>query len=215
MADKETFDNERWLKTLASSSAQIDARDESLDAEALQLQRALQSRAVKLDEGVPTADRGLFARLERSLETEGLTFATSAPWWRRFLVQIGSPGDSVTVLGGVGARWKSVPVIASVAVIAAVIAVMTLMRPQGRSVDAGFLTTRGAQVLIVDDLEQKKNELIRGFEAAGETPNVAPLKDGGISLEVRATEKVLEFLADQRILPKVENGRLVLVLQAK
>src|ERR1035437_4454969 len=182
--DKE---DEQWLNALAG---QPDPNaDPQVNRQAEALRRALQARSEMLAAKVPTADAAQYEQLMFRLRREGL--ASSQNRWRNPMLW----GLAATVVLVVGVVFQ-----------------------------AGFLhqdqddahTLRGGQstVLIVAEPEVRLAELVAGLRTAGEEPTVKREADGRIVLTVKGTEKVLEYLATQRIEPTLDHGKLTIELRS-
>ena len=182
--DKE---DEQWLNALAGQSDPN--ADPQVNRQAEALRRALQARSGMLAAKVPTADAAQYQKLMFRLRREGL--ASSQNRWRDPMLW----GLAATVVLVVGVVFQ-----------------------------AGFLhqdqddanTLRGGQstVLIVAEPEVRLAELLAGLRAAGEEPSIKREANSRIMLTVKGTEKVLEYLATQRIEPTLDHGKLTIELRS-
>jgi hypothetical protein len=180
-------EDEQWLNALAGQPDQH--ADLQVNRQAEALRRALQARSGMFDAKVPTADAAQYQKLMFRLRREGLTSSQN--------------------------RWRS-PMLWGLAA--------TVVLVVGVVFQAGFLhqdqddanTLRGGQstVLIVAEPEVRLAELLAGLRAAGEEPSIKREANGRIVLTVKGTEKVLEYLATQRIEPTLDQGTLTIELRS-
>ena len=187
MTTDQDKENEQWLDALAGK---VDpAADSKLNQQAESLRRALKARSNVLASQVPVADDAQYQQMLFRLRREGL--ATSSRDWRSPMLW----GIAATLVMGIG-----------------VVIQMGNFDPDGYEKDI----LRGAEhatVLIVADPEARLSELQAGLQIAGETPKIDRLANGQIVLTVKATEKVLAYLLEQRLEPDVSGGHLVLRLE--
>lgn len=183
--DKE---DEQWLSALAGQP-DPDA-DSKLNRQAEALRRALQARAEKFGAKVPKADAAQYQQLMFRMRREGL--ASSHHGWRNPMLW----GLAATVVLGVGV----------------VIQMGGLHQEQD---EANTLRGGGKSiVLIVAEPEMRLAELLAGLRAAGEEPSIKREADGRIVLTVKGSDKVLEYLATQRIEPALDQGKLTIELRS-
>ena len=183
-SDKE---DEQWLSALAGRSDP--AADPAINLQAESLRRALQAQSAKLDQAVPIADEAQYQRLLFRLREEGLLGADR----QRRKIQLWAL--AATVVLGVGV----------------VVQMGGLYR--GQDDEANILRGGGkATVLVVENPEVRLTELLAGLKAAGEEPMVKREADGRIMLTVKRSDKVLDYLATQRIEPVVTDGSITLLL---
>lgn len=183
--DKE---DEQWLSALAGQS-DPDA-DPKLNRQAEALRRALQARAEKLETKVPAADAAQYQQLMFRMRREGL--ASPHHGWRNPMLW----GLAATVVLVVGVVFQT----------------GGLHQDQD---DANTLRGGGqSTVLIVTEPEVRLAELVTRLRTAGEEPTVKREADGRIVLTVKGTEKVLEYLATQRIEPTLDHGKLTIELRS-
>ena len=183
-SDKE---DEQWLSALAGRSDP--AADPAINLQAETLRRALQAQSAKLEQAVPVADEAQYQRLLFRLREEGLLGADH----QRRKIQLWAL--AATVVLGVG--------------------VVVQMGGLYRGQDDEANTLRGggkATVLLVENPEVRLTELLTGLKAAGEEPWVKRESDGRIMLTVKRSDKVLDYLATQRIEPVVTDGSITLLL---
>ena len=80
--------------------------------------------------------------------------------------------------------------------------------------DADTLRGGGkATVLVVDNPEVRLVELLSGLKAAGVEPVVKRETGGLILLTAKSSDRVLDYLREQRIEPMVVDGMVTLSLQ--
>ncbi len=70
-----------------------------------------------------------------------------------------------------------------------------------------------ATVMIVQNPESRLVELLAGLKAAGAEPVVKRETGGRILVTVKSSDKVLDYLREQRIEPMVVDGMVTLSLQ--
>lgn len=139
---------------------------------------------------VPTADTAQYQQLLFRLRREGL--ASSRSRWRNHMLW----GLAATVVLGVGVVFQ----------------MGGLQHDQD---DANTLRGGGqSTVLIVPEPEVRLAELLAGLKATGEEPTIKREVDGRIVLTVKGSEKVLEYLATQRIEPTLDHGKLTIELRS-
>ena len=180
--------DEQWLSALAGQP-DLDA-DPQVNLQAQALRRTLKTRSEMLEGQVPTADATQYEQLMFRLRREGLT-ASRRGWQNPMLW-----GLAATVVLGVGV-------------------VIRMGGPAHDQDDANTLRGGGqSTVLIVAEPEVRLAELLVGLRATGEEPTIKREADGRIVLSVNGTDKVLEYLAGQRIEPTLAQGKVIIELRA-
>ena len=229
--DKE---DEQWLSALAGQPDP--GADPKLNLQAEALRRVLMAKKELLETQVPVADAARYQQLLFRLRRENLpdspehglvsqedSLACASPWRGRKRLQseddyedrqvkFPADGESLKTLKPI---WRNPTLWGLAATVVLVVGVVF---------QAGFLhqdqddahTLRGGQstVLIVAEPEVRLAELVAGLRTAGEEPTVKREADGRIVLTVKGTEKVLEYLATQRIEPTLDHGKLTIELRS-
>ena len=184
VTDKE---DDQWLNALAGRPDP--ATDSVVNQQAEALRRVLQAQRAKLEDSVPQADDTQYQQLLFRLKREGLLKA-NRPWHNPMLW-----GLAATLVLGVG-----------------VVLQMGGIYPGQDDAD----TLRGggkATVLVVDNPEVRLVELLSGLKAAGVEPVVKRETGGLILLTAKSSDRVLDYLREQRIEPMVVDGMVTLSLQ--
>lgn len=181
-------EDEQWLSALAGQPDH--GADPKLNLQAESLRRALKARSAMLEAKVPTADAAQYQQLMFRLRREGL--ASSQNRWRNPMLW----GLAATVVLVVGVVFQT----------------GGLHQDQD---DANTLRGGGqSTVLTVAEPEVRLAELLAGLRAAGEESTIKHEADGRIVLTVKGSDKVLEYLAGQRIEPTLEQGKLTIELRS-
>ena len=188
MTQAQDKEDEQWLKALAGQPDS--GADSQLNQQASALRRTLKARSEMLEVQVPTADATQYEQLMFRLRREGLT--GSRRGWQNPMLW----GLAATVVLGVG-----------------VVIQMGGLHPQP---DEANILRGGGQstVLLVAEPEVRLAELLVGLRAAGEETTIRRETDGRIVLSVKGTDKVLEYLAGQRIEPTLAQGKVTIELRA-
>lgn len=179
-------EDDQWLDALAGQSDPSASPKINRQAEALR--RALAARKDLLDAQVPEADARQYEQILFRLRQEGLT--GSHRMWSSPVVW----GMVATVVLGVG-----------------VVVQMAGLDP-GQD-DANVMRGGQSTVLIVEFPEVRLAELLDGLKSAGESPSVKKESVGSIVLIVKGTDRVLDYLAAQQIVPTSENGFVTIELR--
>jgi hypothetical protein len=186
MATTPNKEDEQWLSALAGKSDP--AADPAINQQAAALRRALQAQRSRLDKLVPDADDAQYQQLLFRLRREGLLTANRGP--RKLQLW----AIAATVVLGIGV----------------VVQMGGLQYGQDEST-----TLRGGgngTVLVVPNPEARLTEILAGLKAAGAEPEVKREPGGRIVLKIAGSEKVLEYLATQRVEPAIANGTITLTL---
>ena len=232
--DKE---DEQWLNALAGRSDP--AADGVVNQQAEALRRALQAQRAKLEESVPQADDTQYQQFLFRLKREGLLKdleiaeipsdrhrEAASPW--RSMREPPKAVDSRATLATTKTGMFKVPIfpktqrpwnnpmlwgLAATLVIGVGVVVQMGGLYPGQD-DAETLRGGGkATVLVVDNPEVRLVELLAGLKAAGVEPVVKRETGGRILVTVKSSDKVLDYLREQRIEPTVVDGMVTLLLQ--
>ena len=184
--------DQQWLNALAGkpdTDADADA-DAETNLQAAALRSALKARSNLLGSNVPTADDAQYQKLMFRLRREGLS-SSEFGWKNPMFWSL-----AATVVLGVGV-------------------VIQMGGLQQNEDEANILRgDNNSTVLVVTEPDVRMKELQAGFKSAGEEPSIKREADGRIVLKVKATEKVLDYLAQQRIEPLVTDGSITLTLMS-
>lgn len=231
-------DNDDWLSAL-SGEPRLGA-DKYVNAQAEAIRNALARRAAELDEEAPKASDAGYHRLLFRLKREGyigpeaekklankLAAANDSPSSH---VRTGTydlpPAMRSANSGTPAARhdtstiqdkktwWNPALGMAAVFVIGA--ALVFYMQVSGHKEEDPFAVRGGAAtVLIVPDQNEKVIQLVETLNPLGGNVRITQEADGSISLLVKANDKVLARLAEERILPDVKDGLIKLSIVLK
>jgi hypothetical protein len=209
LPDKE---DEQWLNALAGQPDP--AADGVVNQQAEALRRVLQARRAKLDELVPQADDIQYQKLLFRLKREGL-------------IKSAGPLRNLVLWGQVQGQQAAKTLLASNSALLGMAAMLVLVvavsvQMGGRLTDqdnARNEALRGGQanVMIVENTESKLVELLVGLKAAGAAPVVNREAGGRILVTLQSSDKVLEYLREQRngSEPAVVDGMVTLSLELK
>ena len=205
-------EDEQWLNALAGHPDP--AADSMVNQQAEALRRVLQARRAKLDELVPQADDIQYQKLLFRLKREGL-------------IKRAGPLRNLVLWGQVQGQQAAKTMLASNSALLGMAAMLVLVvavsvQMGGRLTDQDYARNealRGGQanVMIVENTESKLVELLVGLKAAGAEPVVKRENGGRILVTLKSSEKVLEYLREQRngIDPAVVDGTVTLSLELK
>ncbi len=207
LPDKE---DEQWLNALAGRPDP--AADSVVNQQAEALRRVLQAQRAKLEELVPQADDAQYQQLLFRLKREGL-IKNSGPL-RNFVLwgQVKGQQAAKTMLASNSALWGMA------ATLVLVVGVIVQMGGPHTDQDVSRnAVLRGGQtnVMMVENPESRLVELLAGLKAAGAEPVVKRETGGRILVTVKSSDKVLDYLREQRngIDPAVVDGMVALSLE--
>lgn len=235
MTQAQDKEDEQWLSALAGRP-DLDA-DPKVNRQAQALRRTLKTRSEMLESKVPQADAAQYQRLLFKIRQENLlvpsktklahpedNLSAASTWRGRRPLQSEDDYENRSVnipidrknLRTASLTWRN-PVLwglaATVVLGVGVVIQMGGLYPQP---DESNILRGGGQstVLVVAEPEVRLAELLVGLRAAGEEPTIKREADGRIVLSVKGTEKVLEYLAGQRIEPTLAQGKVTIELRA-
>ena len=203
--DKE---DEQWLNALAGRADPV--ADSKVTRQAEVLRRVLKARIEMIEKQVPKADGAQYEQLLFRLRREGLTaplaVSQNPVGWR-----LAAKRAATTLIAG---EWQNSMLwgVAATLVLGVGIVIQMDVLHNDQD-DVNTLRGGGPSTLLVNEPEVHLAELLVGLRAAGEEPSVKRETDGRIVLTVKGTEKVLEYLAMQRIEPTLDQGKLTIELR--
>ena len=186
MATTPDKEDEQWLSALAGKPDP--AADPAINQQAEALRRSLQAQRSRLEKAVPEADDAQYQQLLFRLRREGLLTANRG----RRKLQLWAIAATVVLGIGVVVQMGGLP----------------FGQDEPNTLRGGGIGT----VLVVDNPEARLTEILAGLKAAGAELAVKRETGGRIVLTVEASEKVLDYLAGQRIEPMVTDGTITLTL---
>jgi hypothetical protein len=189
-------EDQDWLDALAGKTAE--GIDPLQSSQALAVRKALIERRETIEADAVTAGSIGLDKVRKRLQLEGLmkadkTNQSSITWWNRVIGILGLGA------GGNGARTMPVWGVAAVLVVA----VLVTFQVYGPQVDESQIY-RGdpkTTTLIVDNPEQRANELAVGLRPLSPTTEIIQLPAGRYRLKVQASQAVIDYLQTQRIEP--------------
>lgn len=199
----ETISNEdqHWLDALSGKTAE--GIDPLQLAQALAVRKALIERREAIEaDAVATENTGL-DKVRKRLQREGLieadrTSQSKKIWWNRVMYILG--------FGASGKGARAMPVWGVAAVL--VVAVLVTFQVYGPQVDESqiYRGDPNTTTLIVDNPEQRANELAVGLRPLSPTTEIIQLPAGRYRLKVQGSQAVIDYLQTQRIEPVVVDG---------
>jgi len=205
LPDKE---DDQWLNALAGRPDP--AADNVVNQQAEALRRALQAQRAKLEASVPQANDTQYQQLLFRLKREGL-IKNSGPL-RNFVLwgQVKGQQAAKTMLASNSALWGMAATL--------VLVVGVIVQMGGPHTDQDVSRNdvlRGGQtnVMMVENPESRLVELLAGLKEADAEPVVKRETGGRILVTVKSSDKVLDYLREQRVEPMVVDGMVTLSLQ--
>ena len=219
----------QWLNALAGQSDP--EADPKLNLQAESLRRVFMAKKELLDANVPVADAAQYEQLLFRVRRENLPslpdnkahmqemhFSTVRHATRDKSVAIPAfqhQSDEKSLKANWLARRKPMFWGLAATVVLGVGVVIRMGGPAHDQDDANTLRGGGqSTVLIVAEPEVRLAELVTGLRAAGEEPTTKHEANGRIVLTVKGSDKVLEYLATQRIEPTLDQGKLSIELRS-
>jgi hypothetical protein len=199
-------DDEYWLEALAGNP-DISA-DSAINAEAQALRRAMLKRRDALELAYENLDSGEFQRLQTRLQREGLLTKdrTNQKWLPDWLYKhLPSKNGQVAALP----IW-SLGVNAVLAVVVVVQLGVSGNAPSQQDVLRGDQGT----VLRVIDPQAKLSELMLGLDAAKARYVIQRTPEGELKLLVQVDDAALDYLIEQRMVPQVKDGLIVIRIKS-
>lgn len=199
-------DDENWLEALAGKP-DISA-ESAITAQAQALRRAMLERRDGIERAYENLDAGEFQRLQSRLQREGLlTQARSNQKWLPDWLHKHLPSKN----GQVAALpiW-SLGVNAVLAVVVVVQLGVSGNAPSQQDVLRGDQGT----VLHVPDPKARLSELMLGLDAAKARYVIQSSPVGELILLVQADDAALDYLIEQRMVPQVKDGLIVIRIKS-
>ena len=199
-------DDEKWLEALAGKP-DISA-DSAINAQAQALRRAMLKRREGLELAYEKFDSGEFQRLQSRLQREGLLTQdrTNQKWLPDWLQKhLPSKNGQVAALP----IW-SLGVNAVLAVVVVVQLGVSGNAPSQQDVLRGDQGT----VLHVPDPKARLSELMLGLDTAKARYVIQSSPEGELILLVQAEDAALDYLIDQRMVPQVKDGLIVIRIKS-
>ncbi len=216
MKDPISSEDQLWLDALAGKNI----ADPHLRAHAQVVRQAMQKRRQEIEADAEKSRPNEFARLRSRLQKEGLIqdeTKHSRTWLQEILTWFSPDAQSNgSADGGSRTRSRVVPLAVLIALVGGALWFTVQIRtPQ---VDERLIYRGDPNVvsLLVNDPEQRANELVTGLKAIHGTVTMQALKPNGWLLQVQDSDLVRDYLATQRIEAVAVNGQVtLLVLQAE
>lgn len=199
-------DDENWLEALAGKP-DISAVS-AINAEAQALRCAMLKRRDGLELAYEKFDSGEFQRLQSRLQREGLqTKARTNQKWLPDWLHKHLPSKNGQV--------AAIP-IWSLGVNAILVLVVVVQLGVSGNAPSQQDVLRGDQgtVLRVVDPQAKLSELMLGLDAAKARYVIQRTPEGELILLVQADDAALDYLIDQRMVPKVKQGLIVIRIKS-
>ena len=199
-------DDENWLEALAGKP-DISA-DSAINLQAQALRRAMLERRESIEQAYENLDAGEFQRLQSRLQREGLLTQarTNQKWLPDWLHKhLPSKNGQVAALP----IW-SLGVNAVLAVVVVVQLGVSGNTPSQQDVLRGDQGT----VLRVADPQARLSELILGLDTAKARYVIQRTPEGELILLVQADDAALDYLIEQRMVPQVKDGLIVIRIKS-
>lgn len=231
-------DNEDWLLALSGEPRQ--GADSFTNTQAEAVRAALMRRADVVDKESPEPSEAGYHRLLFRLKREGYIgpgaekssrlkqpandeftgFAATGTYDLPPAMRSAKSGIPADSHGGAGTTsikrswWNPALGMAAVFVIGAA---LIFYMEMGHRKDEDPFAVRGgeATVLIVSDQNEKVTQLVDNLNPLGGNVKIQREVDGSVTLIIKATDKVLERLIEDRVHPDVKDGYLKLSIVPK
>lgn len=195
MTEKITEEDQDWLDALSGKS--LERIDPFVSAQAAAVRKALIARREAIETDAKRMGNRSLDEIRTRLQREGLMDSAEPDqlkdgWWQRLKEILG--------VGSVGGGMKAAPVWGVAATLVLVVLVTVQVYdppPDEASIYRGDPNTA---TLIVENPEIRANEIVAGIKAlSSDEVELARLKDGRIQLKIKDSQRVQEYLLDQRI----------------
>lgn len=195
-------DDENWLEALAGKP-DISANS-AINAQAHALRRAMLKRRDGLELAYGKFDSGEFQRLQSRLQREGLlTKARTNQKWLPDWLQKHLPSKNGQV--------ATLPIWSlGVNAVLAVVVVVQLGVSGNAPSQQDVLRGNQGTVLRVVDPQARLSELMLGLDAAKARYVIQRTPQGELILLVQADDAALDYLINQRMVPQVKDGLIVI-----
>ena len=235
-------DNEDWLLALSGEPRQ--GADSFTNSQAEAIRAALKRRAEAIEQETPEPSESGYHRLLFRLKKEGHigpdadkkrlkiwaanddstlvdmatgTFdAYSLPPGMRSSMSGGHTRSDADSIGAAKVKSWFSPALGMAAVFVIGAALVFYMQVSGRGEEEPYAVRSSATtVLIVSDQSEKVVYLVDTLNPLGGQVKIIREADGSVSLVIKANDKVLERLAEDRIQPDVKAGYLTISIVSK
>lgn len=195
MTDEISKEDQDWLDTLAGKSPE--GIDPFVSAQAAAVRKALIARREAVETDAKSMGNGNLDEIRTRLQREGLMNSGEPGqlkdgWWQRVKEILG--------VGSVGGGMKAAPVWGVAAtLVLAVLVTFQAYEPQldETSIYRGDPNTA---TLIVENPEIRANEIVAEIKALSSGGvEITRLKDGRVQLRIKDSQRVQEYLLNQRI----------------
>ena len=195
MTEKITEEDQDRLDALSGKS--LERIDPFVSAQAAAVRKALIARREAIETDAKRMGNRSLDEIRTRLQREGLMDSAEPDqlkdgWWQRLKEILG--------VGSVGGGMKAAPVwgVAATLVLVVLVTVQVYDAPPDEaSIYRGDPNTA---TLIVENPEIRANEIVAGIKAlSSDEVELARLKDGRIQLKIKDSQRVQEYLLDQRI----------------
>ena len=195
MTEKITEEDQDWLDALSGKS--LERIDPFVSAQAAAVRKALIARREAIETDAKRMGNRSLDEIRTRLQREGVMDSAEPDqlkdgWWQRLKEILG--------VGSVGGGMKAAPVWGVAATLVLVVLVTVQVYdppPDEASIYRGDPNTA---TLIVENPEIRANEIVAGIKAlSSDEVELARLKDGRIQLKIKDSQRVQEYLLDQRI----------------
>ena len=202
MTDEISKEDQDWLDTLAGKSPE--GIDPFVSAQATAVRKALIARREAIESDAKSMGKRGLDEIRTRLQREGLMDSAEPGqlkdrWWHRVKEILG--------VGSVGGGMRGAPVwgVAATLVLAVVVTFQDYEpRPDEASIYRG---DPNATTLIVENSEIRANEIVARIKAlSSDDVKVSRMKDGRIQLRIKDSQRVQDYLLNQRIEAMAVDG---------
>lgn len=199
-------DDEIWLEALAGKPDI--SPDSAITAQAQALRRAMLERRDGIERAYENLDAGEFQRLQSRLQHEGLLNQdrTNQKWL---------PGWLHKHLPSKNGQAAALPIWSlGVNAVLAVVVVVQLGVPGNAPSQQDVLRGDQGTVLHVPDPKARLSELMIGLDTAKVRYVIQSSPEGESILFVQADDAALDYLIEQRMVPQVKDGLIVIRIKS-
>lgn len=205
MIEKFSKEDQDWLDALSGKSPE--GIDPLVLAQASAVRNALTSRRDAIESDANSVGDSGLNEIRARLQREGLMVSPKGGqqkngWWARVIEVFG------LILRGGGA--KAAPIWGLAVVLVATVLVTIQVRAPEENEAYILRGNPSVTTLIVDNPLQRANELLAGLKQLTGAVEVSQLSGGRFQLRVQDSQKVSDFLAEQRIEPNVVGGYITI-----
>ena len=205
MIEKFSKEDQDWLDALSGKSPE--GIDPLVLAQASAVRNALTSRRDAIESDANSVGDSGLNEIRARLQREGLMDSPEGGqlengWWARVIEVFG------LISRGGGA--KTAPIWGLAVVLVATVLVTIQVRAPEENEAYILRGNPSVTTLIVDNPLQRANELLAGLKQLTGAVEVSQLSGGRFQLRVQDSQKVSDFLAEQRIEPNVVGGYITI-----